>query len=175
MELTITEDEELVALARGHFAEQGQQVVGDSLGILAHDAAGVGAAGIEVAQQGAVPLIRRLAGFLQLVALGLDKVGDDLLDHGLCVAVRVGRTDGAVLGNGNHALEARRVAIDGGRRREDDVGHVVALHGAHEGDTAADVDAVVLEGDLARLADGLSDGRQLACRGVAGGQRDGMP
>jgi hypothetical protein len=31
----------------------------------------------------------------------------------------------------------------------------VTLHGAKEGDAAADVDAVVFEGDLARFADSL--------------------
>ncbi|KAJ6444934.1 LOW QUALITY PROTEIN: putative quinone oxidoreductase [Purpureocillium lavendulum] len=152
---TFAKDEQLVAVARGHLAQQGQQVVGHALGVLAHDAAGVRAAGVEVAQQGAVPLVVGLASLLQVVALGLDEVGDDVLDHRLCAAVRVGRADGAVLGDGDHVGEAGGIAVDGRRGGEDDVGDVVALHGAEEGDAAADVDAVVLERDLTRLADGL--------------------
>ena len=44
---------------------------------------------------------------------------------------------------------------DGRRGGEDDVGDAVALHGAEEGNAAADIDAVVLEGNLARLSDSL--------------------
>jgi len=111
---------------------------------------------VEVPQQSAVPHIERLSGLLQVVPLRLHLVRDDVLDHGLGAPVRVGGADGAVLGNGYHVGEARGVAVDGGRGREDDVGHIVPGHGAQEADAAADIDAVVLEGDLARLADGLA-------------------
>lgn len=104
-------------------------------------------------------MVEGLAGLLKLVALGVDVVGDDLLDEGLGVAVGVGRADGAVLGDGNHVGKAGRVAVDGGGRGEDNVGDVVLGHGAEEGDGTADVDAVVLQGDLARFADGLSTRR----------------
>lgn len=154
---TIAKHEQLLPLAGSDFAQKGQQVVRDALGILAHQTRGVGAARVEVAQQGAVEVVEGLAGLLQLVPLGLDVVGDDLFHHGLGVAVRVGRADGAAFGDGDHVGEAGGVAVDGGGGREDDVGHVVLGHGAEEGDSAADVDAVVFEGDFARFTDCLRD------------------
>lgn len=59
--LTLSIDQELLALACGNLSQQGKQVERNALGILAHDAAGVGTAGVEVAQQSAVPLLERLA------------------------------------------------------------------------------------------------------------------
>ena len=162
---TVSEDEELLPLARGHLAEQRQQVVRHALGVLAHDAAGVGAARVEVPQQAGVPLLEGLPRLAQVVALGLDVVGDDHLVDGLGAAVGVRWADGAALGDGDHVREARGVAVDGGGRGEDDVGDVVLGHGAQERHGAADVDAVVLEGDLAGLADGLT--------GYRGEQRGG--
>ncbi len=154
-QLTIAKDEELLALSSSYLAKQGKQVEGNTLGVLAHDAGGVGAARVKVAQQGAVPQVVRLAGLFQLVALGVDVVGNDVLNHGLCAAVGVGRANGAVLGDGNHVGEARGIAVDGGRGGKDNVADAVAGHAAQEGDAAADIDAVVLEGDLARFADSL--------------------
>jgi len=103
-------------------------------------------------------LLIRLASCLQLAPLSLDLVGDDLLNHALGLAVSVGGAERAVLGNRDHIGEAGRVAVDSGRRGEDDVGHIVALHAAQQRDAAANIDAVVLEGDLARLADSLQGG-----------------
>ena len=152
---TLAEDQELLALASGNLSEQGEQVEGDALGVLAHDAARVGATGVEVAEVGTVPLLVRLAGLLEVVALGVDVVGNDILDDGLGAAVGVGWADGAVLGDGDHVGDTSSVAVDGGGGGEDDVGDVVTLHGAQQGDATTNVDAVVLEGDLARLANGL--------------------
>ncbi|POR37440.1 Putative quinone oxidoreductase [Tolypocladium paradoxum] len=170
--LTVAKDQQLLAVARRHLAQQGQQVVRHALGVLAHDAAGVGAAGVEVAQQRGVPLLKGLAGLVEVAALGVDAVGDDVLDHRLGAAVGVGRADGAVLGDGDHVGEARRVAVDGGRRGEDDVGDVVALHGPQQGDAAADVDAVVLEGGSnSMLATYIGRDRERAAR-LEGGKVD---
>lgn len=151
----VAEDEEFLALAGGDLSQQREQVVRNALGVLTHDAARVGAAGVEVAQVGTVPLRVGLASLLEVVSLGRDVVLDDTLDHRLRAAVGVGRADGAVLWDGNHVGEACRVAVDGGRGGEDDVGDIVLGHGAHQADAAADIDAVVLEWDLARLANGL--------------------
>jgi hypothetical protein len=115
----------------------------------------MGSTRVEVPQKGAIPLLKRLACLLQVPPLRLDVVSDDRLDHRLCATVCVGRADGAVLGDGNHVLEAGRVTVDRGRGREDDVGDIVLAHGAQERDTAAHVDAIVFEGDFARFADGL--------------------
>lgn len=152
---TVSEDEQLLPLARRNLAQQRQQVERHPLRVLPHDAARVRPARVEVPQQRAVPLLEGLPGLLQVAALRLDVVGDDHLDGGLCAAVGVRGADGAALRDGDHVREARGVAVDGGRGGEDDVGDGVPGHGAEEGHGAADVDAVVLEGDLGGLADGL--------------------
>ena len=142
-----------------HLAQQRKEVERNALRVLAHDAAGVGAAGIEVAEQGTVPLLVRVAaGLFKLAPLRLDVVCDDILDHDLGPAVCVCGPNGADLGDGDHVGHARGIAVDGGRRGEDDVADTVLLHAAQQRDAAADIDAVVLEGDLARLADGLEGG-----------------
>jgi hypothetical protein len=152
---TVAKDEKLLALAGCDLAQQRQQVVGDALRVLAHDAAGVGAAGVEVAQESAVPLLVGFAGLFEVAALGLDVVGDDVLDHRLCAAVRAGGILGTPLGDGDHVGEAGGIAVDGGRGGKDNGRDVVAVHGPEEVDGAGDIDVVVVEGLNARLADGL--------------------
>ena len=79
-------------------------------------------------------------------------IGNDSLVRGLGATIRVGGPNGAVFGDGNHVLEASGVAVDGGRRREDDVGDIVTCHGAEKADGTVDVGAIVLQRDLARFA-----------------------
>ena len=98
-------------------------------------------------------MLKGLASLLEIAALGVDAVGNDVLDHGLGSAVGVCRANRAVLGDGNHVGNASSIAVDGCRGREDNVADVVLLHRAHECDATANIDAVVLERDLARLAD----------------------
>lgn len=148
MVLTVTKDEQLRAIASGNLAQQGQQVEGDTLGVLAHQTAGVGTARIEVSQVGTVPLLKGLASLLCVLSLAVDEVLNDELDGAFGSAVWVGRADGAVLGDGNHVLESSSISVDGRGGREDDVGDIVPLHGAQEGNGAADIDAVVLERNL---------------------------
>lgn len=124
----------------------------------------MGTARVEISQVGAVEVVKGLAGLLKFLALGVDVVCDDLLDKGLGVTVRVGGAGRTGLGDGNHVLEAGGVAVHGGRGGENDVGNVVLRHGSEKGNSAADIDAVVLERDFARLADGLSRyGQQASC------------
>ena len=111
---------------------------------------------VEISEESGVVLVAALAILLCLVALGVDVVGDHGLDAELGVAVGVGRTKRALFGNGDHVGEAGGIAVDGCGGREDDVGDVVLGHAAQEAERAEDVDAVVLERDLARLADGLA-------------------
>lgn len=163
MKLTITEDQQLLALASGDLCKQGKQVVGDALGVLAHDTAGVGTGGVEVAQQSTVPLLGLglIAGLGGVVALSVDHVGDGGLDGKLGVAVGVGGAQRALLGNGDHVGEAGGIAVDGGRAGEDNVGDIVANHRAQEVDGAVDIDQVVVQGLLAGLANSLrADGQQ---------------
>jgi hypothetical protein len=153
--LTIAEHKELLTLTSGDLSKERQKVEGNTLRVLTHDASGVSTARVEVSQQSTVPLLELLTSLLQVVALSIDEVADNILDHGLGAAVCVGRSNGAVLGNGNHVRESGSIAVNGSGGGENDVVNVVALHGAEERNAAADVDTVVLERDFARLADSL--------------------
>lgn len=137
--------------------EQGEQVVRDTLGVLAHDTAGVGTSGVEVAQQSAVPLgsLGLVACLGGVVTLGVDNIGNGELNSVLGVAVGVCRAERADLGDGDHVGETGGISVHGSGAREDNVGDIVTDHGAEKTDGAVDVDMVVVEGLLARLADGL--------------------
>ena len=156
--VVVTKDEELLALADRNLRQQGKEVVWHAQRVLAHDTAGMRTGGVEVPQQRGVPLLDLLvvlASLLRVVALSFDGVCNGTLDGGLCAAVYVGRADGAVFRDGDHVGDARRIAVDGRGRREDDVCDIVLDHGGEKRNRAADVDAVVCEGDLARLSNGL--------------------
>ena len=153
--LTVTKDQKLIPFSSRYLTKQRQEVVRDTLGVLAHDTAGVSTARVEVAQQSTVPLLKGLARLLGLPPLGLDMVGNNSLDHHLGMTICVGGADGAVFGNGNHARDAGGITIDSSGGREDDVGDIVLGHRTEQGDAAADIDTVVLEWDFARLANGL--------------------
>lgn len=154
---TVTEDHQLLALAGGDLGEQGEQVVGDTLGVLTHDAGGVGTSGVEVTEQSTVPLLGLglVAGLDSVVALSVDHVGDGGLNGNLGVTVGVGGAQRALLGDGDHVGETGGIAVDSGGAGEDNVGDVVADHRAQKVDGAVDVDHVVVQGLLAGLADGL--------------------
>lgn len=155
--LTISENKEFLALASGNLGEQGEQVIGNALGVLAHDTTGVGTSGVEVAQQSSVPFgsLGLVAGLGSVVALGVDDVRNGELNGVLGVAVGVCRAERAHLGDRDHVGEAGGISVDGSGAGEDDVGDVVADHGAEEADCAVDVDMVVVEGLLAGFADSL--------------------
>lgn len=150
--LTITENEQLLPLADGYLRKQREEIVRDAQGVLAHDAARVRTGRVEVTQQSGVEPAGVGASLLSLIALGFDVVGDHALDGRLGAAVGVGRADRAVLRDRDHVGEAGGIAIDGCRGGKDDVGDVVLLHGLEECDAAADIDAVVLQGNLAGFA-----------------------
>lgn len=115
----------------------------------------MGTGRVEVAQQGTVPLLGLgLVPSLQgVIPLGVDDVGNGVLNGELGVSVRVGGAEGAHLGDGDHVREAGGIAIDGSGAGEDDVGDIVADHGAQEADGAVDVHMVVVE----RLLTGFTD------------------
>lgn len=107
--------------------------------------------GVEVSQQSSVPLLG-FAGVTSLgevIALGVDEIGNSGLNGELGVSVRVGRAERAVLGDGDHVGEAGGIAVHGGRTGEDDVVDIVFLHGTEQVDGAIDVDEVVIKGFLA--------------------------
>jgi hypothetical protein len=153
--LTIAEYQELLTFTSSNLSKEGKKVVRNTSGVLTHDTSGVSTTRVEVSQQSTVPLLELLTGLLQVASLSVNKVGDNVLDHGLGAAICVGRSNGAVLRNRNHVGETSSIAVDGSGGGEDDIVDVVALHGAEQRDTAADIDTVVLERDLARLADSL--------------------
>lgn len=157
-QLTVTKNKQLLAFASSNLSQQRQQVVRNTLGVFTHDTTGVRASRVEVAQQSAVPLLSlSLVTSLEgVVALSVDQVGDGGLNGELGVSVGVGRAQRAILGDGDHVRETGSVTVDGGGAGEDDVGDIVADHGAQEAEGAEDVDMVVVQGLLARLADGLS-------------------
>lgn len=157
VERTVTEDHQLLALAGSDLREEGKEVVGDALGVLAHDTAGVGTGGVEVAEESTVPLLGLglVAGLGGVVALSVDHVGDGGLNGELGVAVGVGGSQRAVLGDGDHVGEAGGITVDGGGAGEDNVGDIVLDHGAEEVDGAVDIDQVVVQGLLARFTNGL--------------------
>ena len=146
---TVAEDEQLVSFADRDLREQREQVVRHALGVFAHDAAGVRAGGVEVAEEGGVPVVAGLIFLFGEDALGVDVVGDEVFDGGFGAAVGICGANGAVFGYGDHVGEAGGVAVDGGGRGEDDVGDVVFGHRSEEVDGAVDIGAVVFEGDFA--------------------------
>lgn len=159
-DLTVSEDEQLLALASRDLGQQGQQVVRDTLGVLSHDTTGVSTSGVEVTEQSTVPLLGllRLSGLDGVVACRVDDVRDGPLDADLGVSVRVRRSQRALLGDGNHVRETSGITVHGGRAGEDNVGDIVLEHGPEEVDGAVDVDIVVVNGALAGFTDRLSLG-----------------
>lgn len=117
----------------------------------------MGTRGVEVAQQGGIPLLRLLliTSLGGIVALRRDKVRNGGLHGELGVTVGVGRAQGALLRDGDHVGEPRRVTVDRRGTREDNVVHIVLLHGAQEVDRAVDVDIPVVQRAFAGFANGL--------------------
>ena len=124
------------------------------------------AAGVEVAEEGAVPLLGflGLAGFVRRRTLRGDVIGDGGLGSNLGVAVGVRGTQGAFLRDGDHVGEARGVAVDRSRGREDNVVDIVVSHGAQQADRAVDIDFPVVERDFSRFANGLTRNSEGVCR-----------
>ena len=142
--IVVAEHMHLFQRAHGHLGDVGHEVIGDAVGVLADQAALVGADGVEVAQQRHVHL-----------GVGLAAVGEHHLVHQLAGAVGVGgAAHTAVLIDG-HLL---RVAIDGGGGGEHQIVHAVAAHGGQHGEGGGEVVGVVLDGLAHALAHRLVGG-----------------
>ena len=139
--IVVAEDREALAQSGGRLRDVGHEVLRHAARQLADQRRGVGADGVEIAQCDALePLV------------GLDRVAQDVLAHGLRVAVgRLGRLAGRLLRDGLLV----RLAVDGARRREDDVRPLEVAHQLDDVHERREVVAVVLEGLLDRLAHGL--------------------
>lgn len=142
--LTSSVDHEFLAATDSDLSQEWKKVVRDALGILAHDTRWVGAGGVEVSEQGAVP-----------AGVRLDMIFDHHLNHHLGSSVRVGWADRTVLGNRDHALVLGGVPVNGCRRREYNVLDIVLLHCAEESDSATDIDAVVFNWLFGGFSHGL--------------------
>ena len=78
------------------------------------------------------------------------------LNHHLSSSVRVSRTDGASLWDGDHVWISRGVTINGSRGRKYNVLHAIRFHGAEERDSSSDIDTVVFNRNLGRLSNRLA-------------------
>lgn len=112
---------------------------------------------VEVSQQRPIPLFKRLARLLCIVAFGINEIRNDQLDRALRTSVWVGWANWAVLWNRNHVGNSCRIAIYGCGGGEDDIVDIVLVHAPKEGNGSAHIDAVVFERNLARLADRLEN------------------
>ena len=153
--LTIAENEQLLALANGNLGQQGEQVVGDTQRVFAHDSARVSAGWVEVPEESSIPLLHRCTLLLRLRPLSMNVVRNDRFDGGFGAAIDVGWANGTVLWDGNHVGETSGIAIDGCRGREDNVAHIVLAHRAEKCDASIDVDTVVFQRNLSGLANRL--------------------
>ena len=111
--------------------------------------------GIEVTEQSTIPMRRVFPFLFEIVALGFNMIGDDHFIGGFGTAVRIGGADWAVFWDRDHVRKTCCVAINGGGRREDDVGDVMLGHAAEQAYRTVDIGAVVFKGYLAGLADCL--------------------
>ena len=82
-------------------------------------------------------------------------IRDDQFDCAFGSSVWIGRANWAVLGDRNHIGNSSRITINGRGGGEDDIWDIVLGHAAEESDGAANIDAVVFEGDLGGFADCL--------------------
>ena len=130
--VVVAKDVHLFQLAHSHLGNVGHQVIGDAVGVLADQAALVGADGVEVAQQRHIQAGVSLADVLQ-----------DALGEGLGGAVGVGgSTHREVLGDGHTG----GVAVDGGGGAEHEVMAIMMAHHVQNDQRAVEVIVVVLDG-----------------------------
>jgi hypothetical protein len=155
---TVTEDLNVLAPSDCDLAEQGKEVVGDSERVFSHDSSRVGSGGVEVAEESAVPAWVGFAVVLDncflsaLSSVPQIKCSEERtrthFNHHLSPSVRVRRSNGTVFRNRNHSLVLCSVSVDGRRRGEDNILHIVFLHCVNKRDSSADIDAVVFRWDF---------------------------
>ena len=111
---------------------------------------------VEVSQQCTIPLLIFLSLLLQIVSLRIDMISDDIFNCALGASVWVCGSNWAMFWDRNHVWNSSRITIDGGGRREDDIGDVIFAHASQKRDCAANVDAIVFEWDFGRFSNCLS-------------------
>ena len=142
--IIVSEYGEVVPAAHGHLGDEGHQVVGDALGVLADSAALMGAHRVEVAQQHHAPLRVRLG-----------QIPQDLLAEILGPSVGIGAVAGlGVLGQGHLIV----TGVDSGGGGENQALDAVFLHGPAQGDGGVQVVVVVEHGLFHALPHRLQSG-----------------
>ena len=129
--IVVAEYLELSAYSHGGLRHKRYEVHGHTVGQFANQCSGMGANGVEVAQDDALD-----------GRATVDVVMYDFLVYLLRVAVwRQGLLDGRVLGNGQ--VLGRGLSVDGTRRREDDTLHIILRHEFQQVNQRGQVVAVV--------------------------------
>ena len=147
--VVIAEYTEFLAEADCGLRDVGHEIVRNSVRVFADTSARVRANRVEVAEQNHVPF---WVSFLH--------VHEHFFEHGLCLSIGVGAmTFRAFFGN----RDLSRVAVNGGRRTENDVLAAVVSHGVEEHECRVHVVFVVFERLCNGFADGLEPGKVNAC------------
>ena len=136
--IVVSKDAYALQLSDGHLRHVGNQIVRDSFGILADEAALMGSDGIEVAQKHHLPVV-----------VGHIDILQHLLQHALGLAVGVRAFSlRALLRDGHKG----RISVYGRRGAEHDVLHAMLSHHIAEHQGSRDIIIVILDGLGHRLA-----------------------
>ena len=143
--VVVTKDAQLLTLAYGYLGDVGHQVIGDTVGILAYQAALVCADGVEIAEEYDVPLL-----------VGTLEVHQDFFQHALGLSVGISTMPlGTLLGDGDDG----GIAIDGSGGGEDDVLASVLTELVEQHEGTVHVVLVIFQGFGNALADGFQTGK----------------
>ena len=118
---TVAKDEQFLTLPYCYLGKQREEIVRYTLGVFTHDTAGMRACWVEVAEESSVPVVAGFSFLPEVIALGFDVICDANFDGSLCTAIGICRANWADFRNWYHVFEAGGVAVDGGRRREDNI------------------------------------------------------
>src|SRR3954471_7201559 len=120
-----------------------EEIVRNAARVLADRSRGMRADRIEVAQR-----------HVTKIPTSGGAVGEDVLDHQLGLAVRIGRPQRMIFCE----RQALGIAVDRGRGAEDDAAHILAVHRLQKRDAAAHVVVVIVKRPLDRFTDRLQAG-----------------
>ena len=116
---------QLLPAANRHLAHEGEQVVGDAIGVFPHAPRGVGSHRIEIAQAGNTPLIRCTG----------NHIAEQLFHGGFGMAVGIDGFDRCCFRDRHRFW----VAIEGGAAAEHQCAASMRIHGREQGAGAAEV------------------------------------
>ena len=142
--VVVAEDGHLAPLAGGHLGDDGHEIGGLVAGVLADFSAGVGAGGVEVAQQDGAEVGEGRAGVVEDVLA-------DLLGAGVGAL-------GLFAGGFLRYRQLVGVAVDGAAATEDQVTVALAAQPLDDVEQAVEVIAVVGQGLVDAVAHGLESG-----------------